>query len=394
MGLDPKTENTLTFDRYTHDDAAFTLSSGGMLNGWVKGHPVYFLTLLLAVVAALIASPASAETPDSLTVQFPSGETVVYTRSGQDPAPVPAAMISWPPPNEVIQQEADGWTGVALQWHGPADLVRVKRAAQVIAETATGQVDLQPGWYEGCLVTNGVEGHCIPFGVGDVYVVAGQSNAVSPLQPDTYALPPIPEGVVSLSMYYSPGGANTWMDRFRDAGTEPLGQGPGPYTAGVAWVFAALELNRPYPVGFVIVAHGNTSTEDWRTVYGATLMRAVARYRPKAILWHQGESDSIPGDPVPRSESFANMNAVVASLRHVSMTPWVVAINSTSRPAPKGYSEWPIRQAQRDIIATWPHVFEGPDTDTIRTPGEVEYLGPALEAHGRLWGQRLLQLGL
>lgn len=294
-----------------------------------------------------------------------------------------AAFIEWPAPNEVITRGAS-FTPVDVRWRGVVDIVRITGAANL--EAVDGRFSLAPGWYRLALIVAGQEVHAISFGVGDVYVVAGQSNAVSPLQPATHVLPTVQPGRVIVSQYYGPSTASTHQYQFRDVGVSPLA---GDAQAGAAWVACGHALNRPHPVAFVIVARGNTSTADWVNVHIGDLFTAWARYRPRAVLWHQGESDcTTPA----RSDSFVNLNACVQSLRQVTITPWVMALNSTSNPAPAG--GWPIRSAQQQVIDAWPHVHLGPDTDTIRKPGQVEFTGADLNAHGVLWSQRLVALGL
>ena len=79
---------------------------------------MHFMPLLFVVVFALMVAPAVSETPDCITTEFPSGETTVYLRAEHASEPIPTALISWPTPNEIVQQRAGGLTVVGLQWHG------------------------------------------------------------------------------------------------------------------------------------------------------------------------------------------------------------------------------------------------------------------------------------
>jgi hypothetical protein len=286
-------------------------------------------------------------------------------------------MISFPVPNRVFQQVNGVASFVPLR--RGSGTWRLKKDGVIVAENSDGRfVNVPVGWYDLVLMDGVVEADSIKIGVGDVYVVAGQSNAVSPRQPLTHPLPTPASGKVILSDKYGKG-----FDSFIDAGvTEPV--------TGVAWLFAGIALNRPYPVMFVNVAAGNTSCWDWANVLGERLFRAWAVYQPRAILWHQGESECTSP---PRTDSYAMMDALILSLRQVTTTPWVMAYNSTSYPGPGG-GHWPIRGAQDQIIVRWSHVYEGPDTDRIRVPGEVEFLGDSMRQHGELWATRLIQLGL
>lgn len=283
-------------------------------------------------------------------------------------------MFVHPVPNTVFQQKS-GVASFHIAWKGDADGVTLNGQL-----STDGKFQNVPaGWYLAELMHNGVVIDTMQIGVGDVYVVAGQSNSVSQRQPDSYVMPPIAPGRCILSDYYRFG---SYV--FRDVGVDPLNDANGLTNAGCAWQYCAAALNKPYPIKFVIIGKGNTTGYEWAHFHALQLFRAWAMFQPKAILWHQGESDCT--NP-PRTDSFVMLNAIVESLRQVTVTPWYIANNSTSYPPPG--SEWPVRQAQRDVIAKWPHVHAGPDTDTIRVPGEVEYRGDSLRQHGELWASVL-----
>lgn len=286
--------------------------------------------------------------------------------------------------NRVFQQ-IDGRADVELEWVGTADAVQLS-GIEYAATSASGRFSAVPaGWYTARLYRNGIPGRSINIGVGDVYVVAGQSNSIAQVQPEGYRpdVPPGP-GRVILNRFYAPG--------LRDAYADPLKTYL--YDAGVTWLYAGLALNHPHPVMFVMVGLGNTSTERWaRPGTYQRIIDAVAAYGPKAILWHQGESDcTVP--PAPWVVSYANMVAMIDGVSAVTSVSWIMAINSTGSPPPDGLAEWPIRQAQREIIQKYRHVHRGPDTDTIRAPGEYEYLGRSLKRHGGLWAMTMTALGL
>lgn len=285
------------------------------------------------------------------------------------------------PSNRVFQQTG-GAADILLRWTGAADQVRLTGEGYSAA-SPDGQFEgVVAGWYTARLYRNGFPGTAINIGVGDVYAVAGQSNSVSQVQPEGWKPATIEPQRVILSEYYRPG--------FRDPGRRPLERYL--YDAGVAWQYAGAALNRPYPIMFVMVGLGNTSTQRWAQpdTY-QRIIDAVETYEPKAILWHQGESDStVP--PLPADTSFANMRALIEGVG--GSTPWVMAINSTSSAPPEGFVQWPVREAQRRVIDAYPHVLQGPDTDTVRIAGEVEYMGLSLQDHGEIWAATLTGLGL
>jgi hypothetical protein len=323
--------------------------------------------------ALFVASEAAAQVPARVCLEYSAGTRCFYEQT----VSVPSAVIESPKNNQVIQKAAGPTGGATVHiTHrgGPIDFVRVKQGAQIVAERQHGDFTLTPGWFRACVVQGGQESDCINFGVGDVYVVAGQSNAVSP--PQGFPAKATVPGKVIVSDVYGQG-----VDTFLDAGADAP-------SSSTAWVHMGNYLDRTYPIMIVNVASGNTSTYDWTHVAGlfSRLIDKVMLYKPRAILWHQGESDCT--NP-PRTDSFANMDVMVSSLLSVTSTPWVVATNSTSYPPPSGYTHWPIRDAQTQLYTKWDHVYWGPDTDTIRKPGQVEFLGDDLRTHGILWGQVL-----
>lgn len=297
-----------------------------------------------------------------------------------------------PVPNRVFQRNGSGNADFRVSWKGIAASARLMDGATQIASSSSGEFSSIPsGWYDCELVDSGVVVDSMKIGVGDVYVVAGQSNSVSPLQPENY-VPTVPdEGRVILSDYYRSG-----PHVFRDPGADPLvaDWSNGVYVGGVAWLYCGLALDRSWPIMFVNVGIGNTNTYEWVQEHILRVFQAWAIYSPKAILWHQGESDCT--NP-PRTDSTSNMNAMVQSLREVTTTPWVVARNSTSMPLPSGYSYWPIRDAQYYVINNWSHVYAGPDTDTLRNLGsgeDPEFFGSKLQDHGELWATTMTALGI
>jgi hypothetical protein len=308
------------------------------------------------------------------------------------PSLLPAFFIT-PKPNEVLQK-APGPTGgaeVRCSWRGTVNTVRLKQGATIVSESTTGNFGvIPPGWYELVLVTAGVEGDRIKVGVGDVYVVAGQSNSVSPVQPHSWTMPVPVEGKVILSDYYKFGHYT-----FKDPAVDPLVVDAvnGVYQAGAGWLYAGIAMNRPYPVMFVIVGQGNSSTTLWTTIYGQRLIEAWARHKPRAFLWHQGESDAAEG--FSQALTFGNMDAIVLGIKHQTVTPWMVALNSTNG----GYA--PVRAAQQQLIDKWYHIFQGPDTDLLRQASgpEVEFLGVSpvgnqLQGFGSAWAVAINAAGL
>jgi hypothetical protein len=282
--------------------------------------------------------------------------------------------------NRVYQQNASGVAPLSITWRGVSpDMIRLRNAATgaVVSESSSGQFgNVAAGWYRAIAVKDGVEGDEIRTGVGGVLLVAGQSDAVAPLQPPTFPYQkPQQQGRVIVSDYYGQG-SNVFVDTFDT-----------PVTSSICWIKAALDLNRPYPIMVVNVAQGNTSTADWVNTLITRIFVGWATYSPKTIAWQQGVSDAALG--FTQSQTFVNMNAMVESLRAVTVTPWVIAISSRF-PASAA-----TRAAQNQVIAAWPHVYAGPDIDAIRDAANPDELyGEKLTTQGQVWSPFLAARGL
>lgn len=231
--------------------------------------------------------------------------------------------------------------------------------------------------------------------VGDVYVLAGQSNMVgrAPL-PEKPTFPP--EARIRV---LTP--ADVW-----EPGQEPVheaidrdGRRIG---VGLGLEFAREMLRRTgVPVGLVPTAAGGTSLDQWnperakaqmrRSLYGNFLVRARLVGGPvKGVLWYQGEADASAVDTARTyGERFA---ALVQAMRADLGQPELpVYWAQLSRYAiDKGYEGWDVvREAQRLSEAAIPHsgviaTIDLPLTDPIHLDAA------ALTVAGQRFARRML----
>ena len=117
----------------------------------------------------------------------------------------------------------------------------------------------------------------------------------------------------------------------------------------------------------------------------------------RAVLWHQGESDANQPDPVrtlagTRYEEYLTQ-LIAASRREAGWAvPWFVAQVSYHVPGDEGSPD--IRAAQAAVWRTGV-ALAGPDSDALR--GElrdgqgkgVHFSGPGLREHGRYWAEKV-----
>ena len=169
------------------------------------------------------------------------------------------------------------------------------------------------GW-DGLSCTRGDMVHHI--GVGDVFVIAGQSNAAGRAKDPVEDAPEI--GVHLLR----DGGK-------RDLAAHPLGETTGSVHLGhfenhnpghTPWLHFAKILKRTlgYPIGLVMCAYGGSPLRWWNPAENGALtknmLEMLADYdlHPKAMLWYQGEAEGFENSA---ETYFDRFSAFVASVR-------------------------------------------------------------------------------
>jgi hypothetical protein len=256
--------------------------------------------------------------------------------------------------------------------------LEVARSGRTITSTAN---ILAGGWYR--LEVRGLEGTRVtaslavePVGVGEVFVIAGQSYAAG--TNDALLRVEDTEGrVVAHDL-----AAKTW--RVAHDPQPAVGDG------GTIWPAFGDSL-RPMvrvPIGLVNVAVAGTSSRQW--LPGTPLYqnleaagKAIGRFR--AVLWQQGESDVI--EKVATDVYVANLQTIRAGLVRAwgFEPPWLLA-KSTLHPTVYNDSvhEGLIRCAIDRLWGT-PGFRPGPDTDIL---GGENRGGPKSRRHFSEVGQR------
>jgi hypothetical protein len=276
------------------------------------------------------------------------------------------------------------------------------------------------GWYQ--LEVRGLHGGTVAikslvdkFGIGEVFIVAGQSNAAnygSDLQRTE-------SGFVSAF-----DGKTWWIADDPQHGASGKGGSFLP-------VFGDLIVKRfNVPVGVVPTAVGSTSVREWLPegakfdqqtttgkgviptadgkfasdgkLYGSLCSRidALGNRGARAILWHQGESDAgqvRAGYPAERQISgeqyFGFLKALVDSLSAYSgwSLPWVSA--QATYHSENDSSDGEFRSAQRRAWETG-LTLQGPDTDSLRAEyrNGVHFNAAGLHKHGEMWAEKIGEL--
>ena len=252
-------------------------------------------------------------------------------------------------------------------------------------------------------------------GVGEVFVISGQSNSTNYGE--------VPQKT-QTGMVTSFNGTQWVVANDPQPGVQDNSQ-KGSFIPSFG---DALYRRYHVPIGIASVGHGSTSVRQWlpaglpievmptMTRYvksdadgtlvsdGTLFDGMIARIHQlgghgfRALLWHQGESDS--HQPPAHDIDASTYRSMMVTLIHESRKeagwdfPWIIAQATYHTPDDPACP--PIRDAQRSL---WQPglALEGPDTDTLTAPyrqngGKGTHLNDAgLKAHGLLWADKASQ---
>ncbi|MFA6051565.1 MAG: sialate O-acetylesterase [Methylobacter sp.] len=218
--------------------------------------------------------------------------------------------------------------------------------------------------------------------VGDVIVMAGQSNNVSGLQPVDYIVPrPSSLGKVYVSDY-SGQGSYQILDA-ADVSTDFL------QTAGVAHVAAGIAMNLPYPVAFINISQGNTTVLQWANGLASRITYAVHEFRSPIVYWLQGESDAVAG--TSKADYQTTLTAMVTSLATDWSGKWLISLDGAGSSA--------VRIAQDAVVTFNSNCEYGIDADgftrgTPSDPTNLEFVGSNITALGSAMGANIMASGI
>lgn len=304
----------------------------------------------------------------------------------------PRIVVRTPHAWQVVQRDASGRADIVVSgrcfglrgrvrvswgaWRATAWCDRAGRFTALLEGVEAGQATLRvrsardPG--VGCLLQD--------VGVGDIYVIAGQSNA-SGRSPYLFSC----SGTTLRPAMF--GNDYRWQE-LRDPVDSPMGQLDGVSrdncAAGSVWpeVASALVSQTGVPVAFVPCARTSTLIARWQPDLvarpgGDTLYSSMARRvaavggRVRAVLWWQGERDARFLTPAPVYE--AALRSIADAAWRDFGAPLVVAQmgDYDQRFTEAGVDA--VRQAQADAW-TRSHVVQGPVLYDIDLHDEVHFL--------------------
>jgi hypothetical protein len=289
----------------------------------------------------------------------------------------------------------------------------------VVARQITGSLEVPAGgWWklevrvsqQDRVLASSVVEH---VGVGEVFVVAGQSNSANHGE----------ERQVTQTKRVAAFDGKVWR----------LADDPQPGASGTGGSFLppfadAVVAQENVPVGIVACGIGATSVREWLpkgstfpnpptlvgrveqlangewASKGAAFEMLITRMQPlgkhgfRAVLWHQGESDANQRDPTRTLSGQLYRESLEKLIRESRRAigwdaPWFVAQASYHVPGDEGSDE--IRAAQaslwKDSLA-----LQGPDSDALkgelreRNGQGVHFSGRGLREHGAKWAEKVL----
>jgi hypothetical protein len=240
---------------------------------------------------------------------------------------------------------AGGWTGL--------------EGATIIGTRLSAKILLPAGWYRLEVRRVGTADPIAvvqPFGIGEIFLIAGQSYAAG-ANHELLQVTDHLSRVVALDLDHG-----AWH-----IANDPL---PGVGAEGTIWPAFGSNLAPllNVPVAVVDVAVGGTASREWMP--GETLYRRLVRagkfvHRFRAVLWQQGESDVVGNTSTEKYVANLRKIRESAGAEWEFEAPWLLA-KSTYHPAaynnPEGEAR--IRDAI-DILWHTPGFLPGPDTDIL-----------------------------
>lgn len=223
------------------------------------------------------------------------------------------------------------------------------------------------GW-DGLSSTRGDMIHNI--GVGDIFVVAGQSNAAGRAKNPVEDAPELGIHLLRAS--------GVW-----DLATHPLGETTGSVYQGhfenhnpghTPWLHFAKLLRRElgYPIGIVMSAYGGAPLRWWNPEENGSLYRNMLEQlsayalHPKAVLWYQGEAEGYENAAETYLSRFSQfVHALRRDLEQPELPFITVQLNRCMTPCDTALDrQWGlVRQAQVDAARTIPGVYILPSSD-------------------------------
>lgn len=317
----------------------------------------------------------------------------------------PALTLLSPSPWQVVQRETreKGYVWLSGRFQGSCDRIEFR----VRGKSTFGKLDEHwhtvkiedtgafnrrfevpaGGWFK--LEARALRGKAVvavanvdKFGVGEVFVGAGQSNSTNSGQFKT----------VSKSGMVSSFSGSAWQ-RADDPqpGTHDNSNG------GSFWpAFGdALSAKLNVPIGVATTGHGGTSVNQWQPGgelfnWTGTRLTQLGRGGFRALLWHQGESDVA----MTSQEYETKLEAIITGMRTSAGWDFPFFVAQVSYHNPENPRFETTRTAQRRL---WERKVASPGPDTDILGGDhrdydgkgIHFSVKGLTVHGEMWADML-----
>lgn len=232
-----------------------------------------------------------------------------------------------------------------------------------------------------------------PIGVGDVFVVAGQSNASGRgTNAQVVAHPTLKAGMFGNDYVWhelsDPADSNA--NRLDEVSIDLE-------AAGSVWPLVATHLMnaRNVPVAFVPAARGGSSISDWlpgsdrfnrATLYGSMAFRARVT-GARAVLWWQGETDALEG--MSRETYAAQFSQFVDAVADDLGIPVIASLIHNSMGIPDD-AEAAVRRATVEAAGANNMIWMGPDLSDLASDDPYHLQSDAnLQVAAERWWQVL-----
>jgi hypothetical protein len=413
--------NLFTVEGKTAPQWVELVRSGNVFSAWYGSDGVVWKqlgsneTIVMSSKATAGLAVCSLTTTKKCTATF----TNVTLKAGATiPLPAPTLKLTSPAEYQVFQRKGStgaikitgtvtgaGLHEVQASFHGGAfQTIAANVAAGAFAGSLTGQAQGQ-----GTLVVRledqpQITASVAMVGIGDVFIIAGQSNASGrATNPQSYT----PSHGVTATIF---GNDYIWHN-LADPTDSPINQvdlvsdelSPANAThavngnpGGSYWPILATDIlaNQAVPVAFIPCALGGSSIAQWApganhqdrtTLYGSMIYRAKAVGGVRGVLWEQGETDAHDG--VATADYQASLAALAAAI-HADLGVKLIAAKLQSGGT---YATQPQTDAINAAIgAEWaadPNVAAGADlSGLIVDDGYAHIITNAdMAAAGALW---------
>jgi hypothetical protein len=306
--------------------------------------------------------PSTSPGTGTITLTTPVAYQVFQRGAGSQGSIAIAGTYTGTPGAMEASFNGGGWTRLCDQ---PSSGV----FSGTIANQAAGQGTLQVRW-----IGNAGSAASVAYvGIGDIFILAGQSNNVGMADAHLAYSHATLKAVVFANDY-------TWKELLDPPGLDdPTGQVDTVSGDPLSWGHWAIPMSTSYlagmggiPVAWVPCALGGSAMVDWQpganhtnraTLYGSMIYRAIQVGGCRAVLWWQGEEDALRATSRAQYNTWLDtladtiyadlgVQTMVCRIELLAHDPWVA---DTSL----------VNGAIADALADNAHVLAGPDFSAI-----------------------------